>query len=171
MSNCIQHVQSCHILWEKCFFNSVVTHMSLRSQTKKFQVTFNILCFVQEVWPLNSNRFKEQLETVVYFVTLYVHPICFLFRMVWNKEGLKFSGTHQLLVCADDVVLEDNLNTLKKKTKALRDISKEVGVEINTEKSKYIFMSCHQNAGQNHNIKVTNWSFENVGKFAIWDWQ
>jgi hypothetical protein len=35
--------------------------------------------------------------------------------------------------------------------KALIDASKEVGLEVNTEKTKYMLPSCHQNAGQNHN--------------------
>jgi hypothetical protein len=43
--------------------------------------------------------------------------------------------------------------------------SKEVGLEINTEKTKYMLMSFHQNAGQNHDIKIDNGSFENVAKF------
>jgi hypothetical protein len=40
--------------------------------------------------------------------------------------------------------------------------SKEVTLEVNTEKTKYMLLSHHQNAGQNHNIKMANRSFENV---------
>jgi hypothetical protein len=47
----------------------------------------------------------------------------------------------------------------------LIDVSMEVGIVVNTEKFKYVFMYSHQNAGQNHNIKVDNISFENVAKF------
>jgi hypothetical protein len=36
----------------------------------------------------------------------------------------------------------------------LIDASKEVCV-VNTEKTKYMLMSRHQNAGQNHNFKIT----------------
>jgi hypothetical protein len=32
----------------------------------------------------------------------------------------------------------------------LIDASKEVGLEVDTEKSKYMLLSRHQNAGQNH---------------------
>jgi hypothetical protein len=35
----------------------------------------------------------------------------------------------------------------------------ESGLEANTEKTKYILMPCHQNAGQNHNIQTANRSF------------
>jgi hypothetical protein len=41
-------------------------------------------------------------------------------------------GTHQLFACADDVnVLGEDINTMKKNTKALLDDSKEFGLEVN----------------------------------------
>jgi hypothetical protein len=43
--------------------------------------------------------------------------------------------------------------------------SKDVGLEVNTEKTKYMFVSHHQNAGQNHNIKIASRTFKNVSKF------
>jgi hypothetical protein len=43
--------------------------------------------------------------------------------------------------------------------------SKEVGLEVNLEKTKHMLMSHHESAGQNHNIKTANRSFENVAKF------
>jgi hypothetical protein len=47
-------------------------------------------------------------------------------------------------------------------TGILLETSKEDGLQANAEKTKYMFMSCHQNAGQNHNIKTGNKSFENA---------
>jgi hypothetical protein len=47
----------------------------------------------------------------------------------------------------------------------LIDASKEVGLEVNTEKTKYMLPSRHQNAGQNHDIKIANRCFENVAQF------
>jgi hypothetical protein len=41
----------------------------------------------------------------------------------------------------------------------------EVGLEVNTQKTKYIVMSCHQNKGQNHNLLIANKFFKNVAKF------
>jgi hypothetical protein len=43
--------------------------------------------------------------------------------------------------------------------------SKEIGLEINSEKTKYMFMSHHQTAGQSNYIRVANISSEKVAKF------
>jgi hypothetical protein len=71
--------------------------------------------------------------------------------------GLKLNGTHQLLAYADDVnLLGDNIDIIEKNTETLIDASKEVGVEINVEKTKYMLLSRHQNAGQNRDIEIAN---------------
>jgi hypothetical protein len=45
------------------------------------------------------------------------------------------------------------------------DAGKETGLEVNTEKTKHTFMSRHQNARQNRNIKIANRYFENAARF------
>jgi hypothetical protein len=50
----------------------------------------------------------------------------------------------------------------KEKHKALLDVSKKFGLQVNTEKTKYMFMPHYQATGQSHYIKVANISFENV---------
>jgi hypothetical protein len=47
----------------------------------------------------------------------------------------------------------------------LLDASRDVGLEINAEKTKYIIMYLHPNSGQKQNIRIANESFENVAKF------
>jgi hypothetical protein len=64
--------------------------------------------------------------------------------------GLKLSGTHQLLAYADDVnLVGDNIDTINKITETSTDASKEVGLEVNLERTKYMLVSCVQNADQN----------------------
>jgi hypothetical protein len=83
-----------------------------------------------------------------------------------KQEGLKLNGTHQLLAYVDDVnLLGDNIDTAKKNTVTLIDASKEVGLEINIEKTKYMLLSRRQNVGQNRDVKIANRSFENVSQF------
>jgi hypothetical protein len=71
-----------------------------------------------------------------------------------NQVGLKLNGTRHLLAYADDVnLLGDNKDTIKKNTETLIDASKEVDLEINTEKIKYMLLSSNQNVGLNRDIK------------------
>jgi hypothetical protein len=80
------------------------------------------------------------------------------------------NGTHHLLAYADDVnLLGDNIDALKKNTETLIDASKEVCLEINVEKTKYMLLSRHQNVDQNRDIKIANRSFGNVSQFKYWD--
>jgi hypothetical protein len=63
--------------------------------------------------------------------------------------GLKLNGTHQLLVYADYVnLLRDNIDAIKKNIEVLTNTSKEVHLEVNVEKTKYMLIFRHQNAGQ-----------------------
>jgi hypothetical protein len=39
-----------------------------------------------------------------------------------------------------------------------------IGLEINVEKTKYMLLSCHQNAGEDQDIKIANRSFENMSQ-------
>jgi hypothetical protein len=73
---------------------------------------------------------------------------------------------HQLLVYADDLnTLDENINIVKRNTVAVLEAGRKVGLETNTEKTKYIVMSCQQNVGQNHYLLIVNTSFENMAKF------
>jgi hypothetical protein len=43
-------------------------------------------------------------------------------------------------------ILRDNIDTITKNTETLIDASKGVGLELNTEKTRYLLLSPHQNA-------------------------
>jgi peptide methionine sulfoxide reductase MsrB len=62
-------------------------------------------------------------------------------------------------------LLGDNIDTIKRNTQTLIDASKEIGLEANTEKTTYMLLSHHQNAGQYHDIKIGSRCFENVAQF------
>jgi hypothetical protein len=82
-----------------------------------------------------------------------------------NQAGLELNGTRQVLAYADDVdLLGDNIPTIKKNMETLIDANKEVGLEINVEKTEYMLLSYRQNVSQNRNIKIMNRSYENVSQ-------
>jgi hypothetical protein len=74
--------------------------------------------------------------------------------------------THHLLVCADINLLRENLNIKKQ---VILSVTKEIGLEVNTEMC--VFMSRHQNSRQNRNVKIINKSLENVESSRIWELQ
>jgi len=87
-------------------------------------------------------------------------------RVQVNQDGLKLNGTHQHLVYADDVnILGESVHTVKENTEALIVVKKEIGHEVNVDKTKYVVMSQDQNAGQSHSMKTDNSPFARVEEF------
>jgi hypothetical protein len=70
------------------------------------------------------------------------------------------------LIYVDDVnILGGSVRTMKKNTKSLVVASKEIGLEVNADKTKYRVMSQNHRAGRSQNIKTSNSYFENVQDF------
>jgi hypothetical protein len=65
----------------------------------------------------------------------------------------------------DENLLGDGIDTINKSTETLIEGSKEVGLKVIVEQTKYMLVSRDQNAGQNREIKIGNRSFENVSQF------
>ena len=70
---------------------------------------------------------------------------------------MKLNGTHQLLAYADDVnILGGSVHTVKKNAETLVAATKEIGLEVNADKTKYMIMSRDQNARRSHSMKIDN---------------
>jgi hypothetical protein len=54
---------------------------------------------------------------------------------------------------------------MKENTEFLLEASRDVGLEINAEKTKYMIMSRHPNSGQKQNTSTANKLFQKVAKF------
>jgi len=69
-------------------------------------------------------------------------------RVQVKQYGLKLNGTHQLLVEADDVnILSGSIHTIKKNAELLGVARKEIGLEVNADKTMYLGMSRVHDAG------------------------
>ena len=79
---------------------------------------------------------------------------------------MKLSGIHQLLAYANDVnILGGSIRAVKENTEALVVAAKEIGLEVNADKTKYMVMSRDQNGGRGHSVKIDNSSFERMDEF------
>jgi len=87
-------------------------------------------------------------------------------RVQVNQNGLILNDTHQLLVYADDVnILGRSVHTVKENAGSLIVANKEIGLDVNADKTKYMVMSRDQNAGKSHSMKNDNSSFERMEEF------
>jgi archaellum component FlaC len=70
------------------------------------------------------------------------------------------------LVYTDGInFLGASINTIKENIETLLETSRDIGLEMNAEKTKYMIMPRHLNSGQNQNIRTANELLEKVPKF------
>ena len=63
-------------------------------------------------------------------------------RVQVNQDGLKLNGKHHLLAYADDVnIFGGSVHTVKENAEALVVATKEIGLDVNADKTKYMIMS------------------------------
>jgi hypothetical protein len=87
-------------------------------------------------FPIQNGPKQEDILTTLLFNFALEYAISTVHEI---QVGLKLNGTHQLLVYVDDVnLLGDNI---KKNTETLIEASNEVGLEVNTEKTKYTYVA------------------------------
>ena len=77
-------------------------------------------------------------------------------RVQLNQDGLKLNGTH---------ILGGSTHTLKENAEALAAATREIGLEVNADKTKHMVMSREQNAGRIHSVRTDNITFERAEEF------
>jgi len=94
---------------------------------------------LSDVFPIRNGLKKRDALSPLLVNFVLEHGIT---KAQANHEGLKVNGTHQLLVYADDVnILRESVRTLKENTEAVVVGGKEIGLEANADKTKYMVMS------------------------------
>ena len=86
-----------------------------------------------------------------------------------NQKGLELSGAYQHIVYVDVVnMLGGSACNVKGNTEVFVADSKENGLEVNVDRTKYMVMFRDQNAGLSHSIRPDNCAFERVEEFKYW---
>jgi len=62
-------------------------------------------------------------------------------------------------------MLGGSIHVLKDNSEALVAATRETGLEVSADKTKYMVMSRDQNAGQIHSVRIDNSTFERVEEF------
>ena len=75
-----------------------------------------------------------------------------------------------MIAYADDVnILGRRIHTLKENAEALVAVTRESGLEVSADKTKYMVMSRDQIGGRIHSVGTDNSSFERAEP-NIWKW-
>jgi hypothetical protein len=162
---CQRHVLGSPILNDfqdvntEVFGEYVLIKMSIITTYSRVQVGKHL----SETFPIKNGLKQEDALSPLFFNFALEYTIR---KVQANQEGLKLNGTHHVLVYADHVnILGRSIHSIKKNAEDLVIAGKEIGLEVNAEKTKYMVLSGNQNEGQNRNIKIDNKSFERVKEF------
>jgi hypothetical protein len=87
-----------------------------------------------------------------------------------SRVQVNQDGTHQLLAYVDDVnILVGSVHTVKENAEALVVVTKENGLEVKADKTKYMVMYRDQKAGRIYIMKIDNISIERWKSSNIWE--
>ena len=73
------------------------------------------------------------------------------------------NGTHQVLAYADDVnLIVDNIRTIERNADVLFNACKDIGLAVNTGKTKYMEIGRHRGMIANEHIRMGSSFYEKV---------
>jgi hypothetical protein len=110
--------------------------------------------YLSETFPIQSGlKQGDALSPLLFNFGLE----CAIRKVQENQIGLELNGAHQLFFYAGYInFFGDNTNAIKEFKETLLEASRDVGLEINAEKTKLMTMSRYTNTGQNQNIRIAN---------------
>ena len=119
-------------------------------------------CTVDNAFNLRDLILQELVKIII--LIILNNSLEYAIRRVQvNQDGLKLNGKYQLLAYEDDVnILGGSVDIIKICAVAA---TKEIGLEVNSHKTKYMTVSRDQNAGRIHSMKIENSSIERVEEF------
>ena len=86
------------------------------------------------------------------------------------QDDLKLWGTHQIMFYAYDVyIIDGSVYIIEKNPEALVVASKEIVLEVNADKTKYMVMSLDQNARGSQYVEIYDSSFEKWTSSNMWE--
>ena len=116
------------------------------------EIPLILFCCLSDMFPIRNGLKQGDALSPLLFNFALEYAIR---RVQVNQDGLKLNGTHQLLAYADDVnILGGNAHTVKENAETLVGATKEIGLEVNADKTKYMIMSRDQNAVRSYSMKI-----------------
>jgi len=121
-----------------------------------------LICEVERRPPLYNTTLKEHSDRNLKDKLWY--EVCKSLVTNWSQLPAEQKSEKFMLIFLF-ILLGISVHTTKKNTEALVVANKEIGLEVNADKTQYMVMSGDQNAGRSHNIKIDSSSFERVEHF------
>jgi hypothetical protein len=118
---------------------------------------------LSDIFPIKSVLKQGDDLSSLFFNFALVNAIR---RVQVNQDGLKLNGTYQLIIHAHGTnITGGSIHIIRENKEALVIASKEIGLEVNADKIKYMVKSQDNNAGRSHIINTDNSSFERMEEF------
>ena len=117
---------------------------------------------VSDIFEIHNGLKQGDALSPLLFNLVLEHAI----KSLEDKEGVQLNGIHKLLVYADDIVLlGDSDEILKDNMHILRSNTRELGLEVNVNKTKYMVTRRNASCNANGQLMTNEGNFEEVAEF------